>query len=374
MSSLAANARVGTRGAKLRVALVTPALDASGGIGRVMSYALDELPSGEVDVRVLDTRGHSLNPLASIWPLLVAWLRLIGLALTHRVDVAHVNISASGSTVRKSLVIWTCRALRLPVVVHLHASSYPDFFDGLRPTAQAFVRRTFGAADRVVVLGSFWSAYARDVLAVREERLLVLPNAVPGPETAEPIERAAGEPLQLLFLGRLGARKGVPEILAALASPALRDEPWAATIAGDGDVEEYRAQAADLGLGERTEFPGWVGAAESQALLRTAHVLLLPSHAEGLPISVLESLAHALPVVTTPVGSIPDVVSDGVEGLLVEPGDVEALGSAVLTLLRDEEHRRELGRNARRTWERGFAARPYAARLVELWSEASCAA
>src|SRR5206468_805374 len=97
---------------------------------------------------------------------------------------------------------------------------------------------------------------------------------------------------------------------------------------------------AELGLADRVDVTGWVGAAETDALLAGAHLLLLPSREEGLPMSVLEAIARGIPVVTTPVGAIPDVVQDGVQGLVVEPGDSGALAAAIAELLADEPRRR----------------------------------
>ena len=135
---------------------------------------------------------------------------------------------------------------------------------------------------------------------------------------------AAGPP-HLVFLGHLSARKGVPELLEALASPALAALPWRATLAGGGPVDEFRARAAALGLADRVAFPGWIDQPAASALCAAADILVLPSHAEGLAMSVLEGLAHGLAVVATPVGAHAEVIEPEQSGLLVPPGDVAAL-------------------------------------------------
>lgn len=358
----------------VRVALVGPPLEASGGIGRVMSYALAALDGDggtDVAVRSLDSRGRSANPVWSLGPALRTCAQLGVAALRRRVDVAHVNISAHGSALRKGLVVRACALVRLPVVLHLHASSFPEFFDPLPAPAKRWVRRTFALPGTVVVLSETWRDYARDTLAVGPDALTVLPNAAPGATDAAPRRRAPDEDLRIVFLGRLGERKGVPELLTALADPTLRGRAWRATLAGDGDVAGYRAKVAASGLAERVDLPGWVDADTATALLAQAHVLVLPSRAEGLPMSVLEAFAAAVPVVSTHVGGLAEVVTDGTDGLVVAPGDAGGLSRALSRLLDDEALRVRLAAAAHDRWRERYSVDHYAEQLTRLWAAAA---
>lgn len=356
--------------APLRIVVVGPPLSASGGIGRVMSYAISALAAGDVEIRVLDTRGLGSSPWSSLLPLLWSCGTLLRLGARGQVDVAHVNISSHGSALRKGVVIRICRMARIPVVLHLHASSFPEFFTPLPGWAQRWIRKSFGLAARIIVLGQVWSRYVEDVLAVPPARVTVLPNATAGVVEAAST-RIPGEPMHIVFLGRLGSRKGVPELLRALADPRLSDHAWRATLAGDGDIAIYRARAAELGIDGRIVFPGWVDAVAVQQILADAHVVVLPSHAEGLPMSVLEAFAAGVPVVCTPVGGLPEVIVDGGNGLLVPPGHVRALADAILQLIADESLRARLAAGARSTWRRDHSIDQYALRLTREWQVAA---
>jgi glycosyltransferase involved in cell wall biosynthesis len=332
-----------------------------------MSYALAAMSPQDTTIRLLDTRGRSLHPALSLIPLVRAWSALLRLGLTRRLDVAHINMSSHGSSIRKPLMLWTCRLLRIPVVLHLHASEYPEFFDRLPHLPKAFLRSTFSNADLVLVLGLRWKDYIRRELGVPAEKVTVLLNASPGPDTLPAVRTPRSGPLRLLFLGRLGNRKGVPEILQALADSRVRDKAWTATLAGDGEIGLYRRAAERLGLGDRVLFPGWVAADDAHQLLVESDLLLLPSHAEGLPMSVIEAFAHGVPVVSTPVGALPDIFEDGVNGLLVQTGNTAGLAEALLTVLEDEPLRLRLGQNARRTWETRLNIASYARELTLCW-------
>ena len=102
-------------------------------------------------------------------------------------------------------------------------------------------------------------------------------------------------------------------------------------------------------------FAGWCDQAAVQALLRESDLLVLPSHDEVLPLVVLEALAHGLPVICTPVGELPGVLTDGENASFVPVGDVAALGRAIASLLADDARRERLARNGRALYERQFS-------------------
>ena len=146
----------------------------------------------------------------------------------------------------------------------------------------------------------------------------------------------------------------------------MRHRRWRATLAGGGPIDEYRNLAEDLGIVERLRFPGWLDEVGVSALCADADVLVLPSYAEGLAMSVLEGLSHGLAVITTPVGAHSEVIEPEVSGILVPPGDVAALADALVRVIEDESLRSRLARGARDRFLEGFDVRRYAARLEQL--------
>jgi glycosyltransferase involved in cell wall biosynthesis len=136
-------------------------------------------------------------------------------------------------------------------------------------------------------------------------------------------------------------------------------------------VARFRTEVARLGLANRTTLHGWLPAGEVAQLCRKADIFVLPSHAEGQAMSLLEAMAHGLAIVTTPVGAHLEAVTDGLEALLVPPGDVEALASALIRLVDNQDLRLRLGRAARMRYAAEFAIEPYAKRLASLQEAAA---
>ena len=138
---------------------------------------------------------------------------------------------------------------------------------------------------------------------------------------------------------------------------------------GDGEHEQVRAQAEELGIARHVEILGWITGADKDALLARATIYVLPSYVENLPMGVLEAMAAGLPVITTPVGGIPSTIEHGLDGLLVQPGDVAALSDALRSLLRERSVREALGEAARRKAIARFSAEKVMAEIDDLYLE-----
>lgn len=325
--------------------VVAGGLENSGGIGRVIDYILDDWKNSKapLQVRLYDPRGKKVAffPVFLLATLsLITWRRLTG-----RLDLLHINLSSYASTFRKYFVITWGRLLGIPIIVHLHGSKFKIFHDGSPTFVQKAIRKMLMRATHIVVLGDTWRDFIVGTVGIPAAKVSIIPNGVPRPQKIAHQKQAHSAPLGILFLGRLGTRKGVPELLEALAAPEVFALDWHATFAGDGDVELYKREAETKGLTERIEFPGWVGRDETQRLLSASDLLVLPSHAENLPISVLEGLANSLAIITTPVGAIPELLTDEKNALIVPVGDSKALTLALMRAITDKKLREQIAKN-----------------------------
>jgi colanic acid/amylovoran biosynthesis glycosyltransferase len=180
-----------------------------------------------------------------------------------------------------------------------------------------------------------------------------------------------GRGRRLLFTGRLAGVKGVPVLLEALAR--LRDEhpDVELALAGDGpDRAQLEAEAQRLGVADRVRFLGYQSSDHVRCLLQETDVFVLPSFAEGVPVVLMEAMASGVPVVSTRVAGVAELVEHGVSGFVVPPGDVVALADAIDALLADAELRGRFGVAGRRTIEREFDVAREAAWLGDVLSSA----
>ncbi|SHH54168.1 glycosyltransferase family 4 protein [Cognatishimia maritima] len=170
-------------------------------------------------------------------------------------------------------------------------------------------------------------------------------------------------PNTLLFVGRLASVKGLPILLQAMVDlPDLR-----LTVVGDGpDREALQTEARDLGLATRVDFVGYKSQDDVARFLKSHAIFVLPSFAEGVPVVLMEAMATARPVITTRIAGIPELVEDGVSGLLVAPGDVGALKAAIAELTSDPNRAETMGQAGRAKVRQDYVAEKEAAWLSDI--------
>lgn len=336
---------------------------ARGGMRSVVEgYRADGLFSRH-DVRLLFTHDEG-SPLRRVAIAASAYLRFVGLLLTRGVDLVHAHVAMRGSFWRKMVFAVTARRFGVPVVLHLHGSEMKLFHAQQPPWRQRLIARQLEASSRVLVLSRSWMDFVSAIAPAA--RVEVVPNYV-GLPPKEKLHRPQREHVSVLFLGLIGQRKGVYDLIPALdkarrLSPAIR-----LRIGGNGETERVERQITELGLADHVSLLGWVSGDDKQRELAQADIFVLPSYNEGLPMSVLEAMAWGLPVITTRVGGIPELVDHESTGVLVDPGDIDALADALVRLAGDPVLRAAIGAAARERVESAHAPEVVLGKLDELY-------
>ena len=249
-------------------------------------------------------------------------------------DIIHLHISARGSYKRKSIMARMAHKAGKYVILHDHDGEFKKAFEEGGDSYRRDVRKTFSIADRVVVLSEEWRDYFSENVCDLK-KIIVVHNGVKVPD--QPCSPCSRQ--DVLFLGRLDARKSPDVLLRASREILSRFPDTKVVFGGDGEAE--------LGIADRCEFYGWVAGTEREELFERAAVYCLPSKNEGLPMSVLEAMARGIPTVATPVGGIPQVINDGIDGLLIPVDNHQALAVALNHLLESNELRKKMGSLAR---------------------------
>jgi glycosyltransferase involved in cell wall biosynthesis len=353
----------------MRVLLVAPYEPPGGGMGRMMAYFASAEAATGVCLETVESRGGG-SALRSIWYLINAAARIFSAAVGRRPTLVHLNMAEGGSVLRKGSLLLLAHACGLPTVLHLHAANIVMFHTMLPRAGKALMAVVFRRADMCVVLGEPWRHWLATVVLVDPARIAIVRNGVPPPALA--CRPARSLEFTFLFLGNLLARKGLVDLLHALAllqsGIAQSGLAWRLTVAGGGDSLALQALANGLGLADHVRFAGWVTRDASSLLFGTADALVLPSYQEALPLVLLEAASFGVPIITTPVGAIPELFSDGLDALFVPPGDRPALANALARLMADPELAARLGKNGRLLYDREFTMGQFANRLGAIYA------
>ncbi|MEB3274009.1 MAG: glycosyltransferase [Prochlorothrix sp.] len=173
---------------------------------------------------------------------------------------------------------------------------------------------------------------------------------------------------RLLYVGRLSPEKGVPVLLESLRSVQETHPDVSLTIVGDGPARrEWEQWVAQYGLSNQVDFVGYRSQQEVRQYLRETDVFVLPSFAEGVPVSLMEAMAASVPVVATQVAGVSELVEAGVSGYVVPPGSAEALTDALVQLLNSPEQRSRMGTAGRAKVEAEFNLEFEAEKLAQLF-------
>lgn len=344
-----------------------------GGIARHSRHVACALQRDGVAVLVValhdqpDQTGRCADLGGSYYPCAGNRARFVGTALRQLllrpslVLVGHVHLLPP--------VLIPARALGIPVAVFLHGVEVWDRLPGLRGWS-------LRQADRVIAVSDYSARRASAKNGILSHRVRVLPSSLgPEPHSAGPRAPNEARTPRLLSVGRLSrdeGYKGHREVIAALPFLSRQYPDLVYDIVGDGDDRPaLEALVREQGLEERVRFHGRISDEELERLYTRATIFVLPSSGEGFGFVFLDAMAHGVPVVAGNRDATPEVVSDGETGILVDPGDPQALTGALQTLLGDTALRERMGRAGIARVQERFSFLAFRRRLLRCLGELS---
>ncbi|MDE2261549.1 MAG: glycosyltransferase family 4 protein [Gammaproteobacteria bacterium] len=341
-------------------------LAGKGGVRAVVQGYIDGGLFDQVDCTYAATHRYG-SPWTKVRAAVTGWARVALLLRRLDAPLVHVHLSANASFWRKSVVCLMARLAGRPYLLHVHSGFFPDFYERQSgPLGRWLIRRIYGGAAVVIALSEQWRSWILRICATA--RVEVLANGVALADLSRVRRPKPAEPT-LLFLGDINRSKGVFDLVRAVARASHEFPRLKLVCGGTGSLEELRRLSEELGLGDRLSCPGWLDAEHKRAELAGATIFVLPSYAEALPMALLEAMSWKLPVITTPVGGIPQVIEHEANGLLVEPGDIDGMAAAITRLVREPALREKLGGAARRTIERSYSLDASVERLIRVYRQ-----
>ena len=330
-----------------QILMFGPGLSRSGGVRSVAKTYLEAWDYSRHYVTYISTsvEGNHLNKLIAYARAHIDFARNI---VSDRPSIIHVHFSWRASFWRKAIIAGITKLLNIPLVMHCHSSRFDRFFDQAPRVIKWLIQANISMADLLLVVSPEWKQYFSKLAP--DVQIRTMPNPVTIPNDASAKLGNESESM-VLFVGRMQEHKGIYDLIKAIPKVLAKQPDVRFVLAGDGEVEAIRSIIRAQSWNSQVVVPGYLQSDERDRYLGEAAIFVLPSHNEGLPVAMLEAMAHSIPVVSCPVGGVPQVVLEGETGLLVPVGQADRLVEAIVQLLSKPEQRHRMGRNARRLVE-----------------------
>lgn len=354
---------------KIRVLMTGPMPPSVGGMATVLSDLGASKLATQVDLvffNTAKTTKEGRNIIEAVLSKSQLWLEWVRLLKANPRTIAHIHTCSGFTFFLDGILICLAKLSFVPVVLHVHGAKFDNFLDGLNPLLLLVVRWLFWRCDKVIVLSDSWQVELQKRLGA--QHFCVIANGVPIIDCF-PGNKCTNREVNILFLGNLTERKGVLDLLEVMR---YVDNAVLHMVGGEeqvGIVAKANQIINQFQLNSKVKLHGVKSGHDKRQFLVDADIFVLPSYAEGLPVSLLEAMAYGLPVIVSTVGGIPAVVTDEKEGFLISAGDQQQLRLSLNRLINDPALRDSMGQAARARCQAGFGIDNTVDKLLNLYRD-----
>lgn len=253
--------------------------------------------------------------------------KVIFFCATGQMALAHIHMSERGSCIRTEILVTICQLFKVKVLIHSHGGEIEPYYHSLTTAKKKRFDKAMNKAEQIIILTEgqmpFWSKI------VPIDKIFILPNCVTCPSESVKDYFFDGK-LNLLFLGYISEGKGVYDLIGAIK--LLEEEGYfdiILRVGGNGENEKLASMIKEMRIEDKVKVFGWMDESKKQLMFEKSDVLILPSHFESFGIVLIEAMAHKLAVICGDKGYSKEIVSDGVDGLVAESGNMHDLAAKI---------------------------------------------
>ncbi|MEE2954233.1 MAG: glycosyltransferase family 4 protein [Bacteroidota bacterium] len=258
-----------------------------------------------------------------VFPLILT--HYLVLIINPTIKIVHLHCAKKGSFYRKYIFLKIAVFFNKKVVFHIHSGQFYSFYLDSNSFVKKRIEQVLIKSDAVVVLTNYWKDYFYSKFIINN--LVVVNNLVPFQEKKE---KNINPKLQLLFLGDIGKRKGIFDLLDSIEK--YKDEfsgQIKLFVAGIGERNKIINKIKEYELEDDITYLGWISGLEKQKVIEKSDIIVLPSYAEGLPMALLEAMSFSMPVISSNIIGILDILENNKNGKVIIPGDIDSIACAI---------------------------------------------
>ncbi len=313
-----------------KILLIGPMPPPTGGMQTVMEQmsSIDIKGTEFIPFDVSKNKIIKSNIIFNVLNFLYRCIKLSLYLIIYNPDIVHIHIAADKDFIQKKIFHSICKLLNKKTILHMHGSGFKTWFADLNKEQKNKVKKTLNEADEIIVLSESWKKYYSGIS--RNKNIFVINNAIEEIDFKRYKRIYPKDEYTVLFLSSICKRKGAYDLIKAIKQ--INDDKIKFIFVGPyEDKEKFFKEVDRLEIRDRCIFIGEVIGKERFKYFASADVFVLPSYAEGLPVAILEAMSFGLPIISTNVGAIPEVVKKE-NGILIKPGDVSGLKNAIIKI------------------------------------------
>jgi glycosyltransferase involved in cell wall biosynthesis len=338
---------------KKKIIMIGPHPPNVGGISTCIENIETELDN-EFEFIKYNTTALSYKKLYKAYKLLIYPFYLID----NSEKIVHIHTPSYGSFWYNMIYLCISKIFGLKVILHIHGGSFDQFY--LNSKKQEKIRRYIQRADRVIVLSKYWARFFDKICD--QDKMIIIPNSVKIQKITAKLNTN-----NVLFVGSDWKRKGVHDILKACKLSVRKHEQIRFIIAGEDKTFNMKEEIKKNGIEQNLILAGNILGKKKDSFFLKSSVFILPSYNENLPITILEAMSYGIPVISTNVGGIPEIITPGYNGYIIKPGDFIDLGKKIIAILKNKKLRKKMGKNALMTIKKSYSNELIISKIKEVY-------
>lgn len=339
-------------------------LSVKGGIVSVIKNYVEYSNWDNYNLKFIPTHKEG-NKIYKILYFIIALIKILFYVTKNDYHIIHIHVSERGSIKRKRIIINVVKKISpsSKIVLHHHGAEFDKYYDNLSQSKKNAINNMLKKVDVNIVL----SNRLISMITSKEPnaKVEVLYNAV---NTYEK-NNYNKDGKEILFLGRLGTRKGTYDFLEVVKElkPLLIKNGISINLCGDGEIDKIKEYVKKNNLTKVIKHIGWINSEEKKEIFFQTMLNVLPSYNEGLPMTILETMAYGIPNISTDIASIPEVITDNANGFLIKPGDKKKLKELITKLINDGNLREKVSNESYKRINSNFSLQRHIEKLKSIY-------
>lgn len=333
-----------------------------GGISTLIGEILNSDLKDDFAVEYIESQAEDFEGFDKLILAIKAVFLFVVKILTKNPSLVYVHIGSNASLYRESFFVVLAKIFGKKTVAHFHAGDVDEYLEKQSNLGRKFISWAISQSDKLIAVSKD-SAEKLQKLAPKNE-IEIIVNAIDTKPFAFSPNRFENRSkiVRLLFVGAMGKLKGETDLADAIKIISTKNTDFRVSFLGFGG-ENLQKYCAEIGIENFIEFVGAVSLEERLSFFEKADIFVLPTLAEAMPMSVIEAMAAGLPIVSTTVGGIPELIEESEEGFLIEPSNARKLAEKLSILISDKDLRVEMGKKAQEKVGKELDFRVYTEKL-----------